>query len=172
MNQLNPSLDGVDHLNIYSKALTKLGRFLTNPAKFPFYFYPLRMHFNSVEHLWFWLATENVDILQIDSPFNIKPFIKTNKVPLKTNVPNFKKTIVEAYVFKLYTAPDHIFKEFKESTLPFQHYYFYGEPNNAKVIEQPKHHWQVQAWELIRHEINKPTSSFKDLLALAEQFGE
>ena len=75
-----PTKDGIDHLNIYSRASTELGRFLTNPTLLNFDLIFNGFNVLSIEHLWFFLKTKDERILSLKSPWYIKPFIKTNKI--------------------------------------------------------------------------------------------
>lgn len=75
--------------------------------------------------------------------------------------------------YKIHQADKDIFIAFLMSHLPFKHYYFYGERDNAIVYEQPKHEWQVIAWERIREELKKkPDQLLKNLLLIAKEFEE
>lgn len=50
----DPAMDGVDHINVYSRGRTGLGRVLTNFAHTPFTV-PEHGTFASVEGYWYWL---------------------------------------------------------------------------------------------------------------------
>ena len=52
----DPNLDGVDHINVYSKGKTLLGQLLSNFAYSPFC-HPEHGEFNSVEAFYYWLST-------------------------------------------------------------------------------------------------------------------
>ena len=54
--EYTPDTDGIDHINIYSKGKTELGRLLTNFAHTPFTF-PLHGAFSSVEAFWYYAKT-------------------------------------------------------------------------------------------------------------------
>lgn len=53
----DPKMDGVTHINIYSKGKTQLGRVASNFAYFPFEI-PNDGRFSSVEGYWHWLGLE------------------------------------------------------------------------------------------------------------------
>lgn len=55
---INPENDGIDHINIYSKGKTDLGRFLSNFAHTPISSSQFG-NFESIEGLWYWLGTRN-----------------------------------------------------------------------------------------------------------------
>ena len=53
-NKINPEKDGVEFINMYSKAKTSMGRMISN-----FYHFPIETedgHFESVEGYWYWLS--------------------------------------------------------------------------------------------------------------------
>ena len=52
--------DGIDHINIYSKGYTKLGRLLSNFTKSEFT-HPIYGHFMSVEGFWYYIKLEKID---------------------------------------------------------------------------------------------------------------
>ena len=51
--------DGIDHINIYSKGYTKLGRLLSNFTKSEFT-HPIYGHFMSVEGFWYYIKLEKI----------------------------------------------------------------------------------------------------------------
>jgi hypothetical protein len=53
---IDPELDGVAYVNVYSKGRTELGRLLTNFAFAPFK-HPRYGHFAGLEAFWYWLST-------------------------------------------------------------------------------------------------------------------
>ena len=53
MSYPHPMNDGVDHINVYSKGATELGRFLTNMNNIPVN--TKHGRFQSVEGYWHWL---------------------------------------------------------------------------------------------------------------------
>lgn len=55
---IKPERDGIDHVNVYSKAHTHGGRWASNFAWSPFT-HPRHGDFASVEGLWYWLATRD-----------------------------------------------------------------------------------------------------------------
>lgn len=54
---VNPELDGIDHINVYSQGKTKLGRLLSNFANTPFEI-PGLGRFQSVESYWYYGSRE------------------------------------------------------------------------------------------------------------------
>lgn len=150
---MNPLLDGVDHINIYSKGQTELGRWLSNFTRQ--FFICDDGEFCSIEGYWYWLlcSHKNKEKLRDLHGYLAKkvgrelgtadwPQDDTNlKLPLE----EFKKKIKTAMEIKLYSNLE-MEKLFKVSTLPFTHYYTYG----TKVIEVPENNWVLEHWETLR----------------------
>jgi len=119
----NPEMDGVDHINIYSKGKTELGRKLSN-------WFPLRFtcedgDFASIEGYWYWLGTHNVSLRSL-SGYQAKEFGKSLPQTFKLLEVDFRTKIKKAINIKLLALRSEIIA----STLPFAHYYVYG--NKAK----------------------------------------
>ena len=160
-----PKNDGVDHINIYSKGKTELGKLLTNFAHTPFdcdY-----GHFESVEGFWYWLKTllldtnwskeqkVKIEILRSAYGYEAK---KLGRELLSKNIDesdkisideNFKSDILKAIRCKL-NQNKHIKMMLARSNLPFAHYYFYGKEDNPKIYELPEYHWQIEYFEKVR----------------------
>jgi hypothetical protein len=61
---LVPSEDGIGHINVYSKAKTKLGRELSNFSFSPFT-HPEDGKFNSIEGYWYWLGCKQEKLRKV-----------------------------------------------------------------------------------------------------------
>lgn len=139
----DPKEDGITHINIYSKGNTNLGRLLSNFAFTPFT-HPAHGKFNSIEGYWFWLQAEPSfyrETLRILSGPQAKSVGSKliNKYLQDTDW--FQSLMKEAISAKCYDNYK-IYKELKASTLPFTHYYVYG---NKKVDAGFK--WLIDMWE-------------------------
>ena len=144
----DPTKDGIDHINIYSKGKTGLGRLLTNFAATPFTFEPYGS-FKSVEGFWYWLSTgKQYHILRELDGFNAKQLGKTYE---RVECPDFQEIIKQALRCKL-EQNSYIIDEMLHTELPFAHYYCYGKPPDHKVIEPKEHLWLVDFFEEIRNE--------------------
>lgn len=155
--QFLPTGDGIDHINVYSKAHTELGRKLTNFAHTPF---DLKNHghFESLEGYWYWLKTGR----QHDELRNLHGFLAKKKgreffkeyeaqgYKDPSDSVEFKEFILEAIRQKMRTHKD-LLKELVETELPLAHYYYYGKPENPKVYHLPQFNWQLIEFEYIRH---------------------
>lgn len=160
-----PSLDGVTHINVYTKGATKLGKMLTNLAHTPFD-HPEYGHFESVEAYWYWAKTgKQFDELKLLHEYQSKKqgqekaeeigMDKTDKTD-KDNIPDdFKEEIKKALQYKIKQNKD-VLAELTKSTLPLKHYYYYGKPDNAKVYLLDEYEWIIDELERLRsllHEV-------------------
>lgn len=146
---IDPVLDGITHINIYSKAATKLGRSLSNFAPIGFD-HPEYGRFSSIEGFWYWLGTGcKHDKLKLLSGYEAKKYGRTLE---RVKIDGFEDKIKVALKLKIEGHPD-LKKAFTESTLPFKHYYYYGEPSNAKVINVENCDWILEYLHVLREEI-------------------
>lgn len=142
-----PDTDGIDHINIYSKGKTELGRLLTNFAHTPFVFPPYG-EFASVEAFWYYAKTGFIHE-------SLKPLYgyKAKEEGKKYEVvvcQNFEELILEAIRCKL-RQNKHLRMLLTNSTLPLTHYYAYGQPSNWKIVDQSKYRWQLDEISRIRN---------------------
>lgn len=138
--------DGIDHINIYSKGATKLGRLLTNFAHTPFKY--LGEEFQSVEGFWYWYLTDKKhNHLKSLHGFAAKSEGKkyrNDKNDVFLTVDD-KNIILEAIRCKLRQNIE-IVELLKNSTLPLTHYYKFGDT----IVELPQYQWIVDELERIR----------------------
>lgn len=140
---MDPKLDGVTHINIYSKGQTKLGRMLSNFAHIPV---DLRDgHFESIEGYWYWLGTRD-ESLRVLYGFTAKQIGRSLKRVASLPEAEFQNKIREALRIKVLSHP-YLEKLLKESELPFEHYYvFSGRTKDAGCK------WLLTFWEQFRKE--------------------
>lgn len=120
-------MDGITHINIYSKARTFLGKQLSN-----FAYSPIEIEgktFNSIESYWYWLQTHD-ESLPILYGYQAKQKGRSARDNMDTLIVNpesdlFKEKIKKAIDIKIKSS-DKLLKELANSTLPFDHYYLYG----------------------------------------------
>lgn len=117
-----PENDGIDHLNVYSKGKTKLGRLLTNFARTPFVCEDGQ--FNSVEGYWYWLGCGN-EALRTAIGFEAKKIGRESGAPDWISTAEFQGKIKAAIKAKLEYNPT-IMNDLKACKLPLTHYYVYG----------------------------------------------
>lgn len=145
--------DGSDHINIWLKAATDLGIGLNHMEKCPVN-HPLFKSFNSIEGMWHWLRDVNHDDRHRNS-FGISAKInaKNDETML---VPNFKHFICEANWIKVKTN-EWFVNEMKESTLPFDMYYYDRGDNNQPgvAVRPPSAVWLVACFEEIRKAVKE-----------------
>lgn len=147
-NQLSNTLnkDGVDHINIYSKGETELGRLLSNFTKSTII--TTDGEFASIEAYWYWLNSTSPDKekLRFTYGFEAKKIGRELRSADWNNEDTFKLKIANAMISKLILNP-LILDKLKESYLPFKHYYVY----NDKTIEPAEGKWILETWEFLRN---------------------
>lgn len=139
-----PGRDGVDHLNIYSRGETKLGRWMSNFTKHPFV-HPQHGPFDSVEGYWYWLSTYDERLRKL-SGFQAKKLGKSlpRQLVIGFNTEVFKNLIREAITAKLNTPP--LWSGLlRQCTLPFCHYYVF----NGRAVDAG-YQWIVDHWDFLR----------------------
>ena len=149
LNLFDPSMDGISHINIYSKGKTQLGRFLTNFSKSPFICED--GVFDSVEGYWYWLGSskdEKAEPLRRLTGFEAKKFGRNIGCSDWIEGEEFKRKIIDAITNKIATNIV-MMEEFRKSKLPFVHYYNYKE----KIVKVPKAEWIMEGLESIRKEM-------------------
>lgn len=141
-----PVNDGIDHINVYSKARTKIGVALSNFALTPFD-HPKHGKFQSVEGFWYWLATgKQHEELRTLYGYKAKEIGKKfPRVQIDDFIPEIKKALLLKFEQNKELAQD-----LARTTLPLTHYYYYGDIHNAKVIPETKATWFVEYLETIR----------------------
>ncbi len=155
--------DGVDHINIYSKGQTELGRLLSNFANTPFELF-IDGWFASIEAYWYWLVLQisctPEQLPSVEETLKLRKLYgfaakKYGRVLLENCLKGgawsleqekmFKGCIRNAFCAKLNWNPQ-IKEMLKQSSLPFTHYYNY----NGKIVQANAHQWQVDFWEKTR----------------------
>lgn len=143
---MNDDMDGVNHINIYSKAETDLGRFLSNFSSHKVI--TNDGEFASIEGYWYWLNAQGSnrrEELRKVVGWEAKKVGRELRAASWGKDELFKVKIAHAMLSKLILHPE-IFKLFKESTLPFRHYYVYS----GKIVEPKEGKWIVDFWEYLR----------------------
>jgi predicted NAD-dependent protein-ADP-ribosyltransferase YbiA (DUF1768 family) len=149
---MKPETDGIDHINIYSKGRTELGRLLSNFAQTPFRLSYGR--FASVEGLWYWLLapeSSEKEALKVLYGFNAKRLGRRLVTEQPEYGQEFRRKILQAFYAKL-DAHFNIRKLLLETEpLPFTHYYVF----DGFKKEVTSHLWQIDYWERIRREVRE-----------------
>lgn len=137
-------IDGIDHINIYSKGQTELGRWMSN-----FAYSPITTEdgqFTSIEGYWYWLITHH-DELRTMWGYKAKQF---GKMLIDANIPSnsvpedFQDKIRKAIILKARSNPKML-HSLQNTNLPLKHYYVYG----TKTVH-PGYQWITDIWEEIR----------------------
>jgi hypothetical protein len=132
-----------DHINIWSKSTTALGRVLSNFAHTPFVLDGV--HYASVEALWYVLHGASLDVLAPLHGWEAKQEgskRRTRQPPQSL----LRQEVIRGFEAKLLYNP-HIASLLLDSgALPFRHYYQYED----KIVDQPRHQWQCDYWMLCR----------------------
>ena len=118
----DPVNDGVDHINVYSKGQTELGRLLSNFPHTPFE-HPSYGNFASMEAYYYWLASGmRHDWLKPLYGFKAK---EIGRGCDKVYCEHFDQLLYEGLECKV-GQNDHIRILLTDSVLPLAHYYVYG----------------------------------------------
>ena len=144
------SEDGISHINIYTKGMTRLGRLLTNLADIQVD-HPTYGTFRTAEGLWYYLKTGKMhENLRALTGFQAKEFGKTLEVVFNQH---FQKEFKEGLYAKITSHPE-LLSLFKSSTLPFTHYYVYGKDNKQIVVIPKGTQWMIDYFEELRRSFN------------------
>jgi hypothetical protein len=114
-----PERDGVDHINVYSKGATELGRLLSNFADTPFE-HPEHGWFRTVEGFWYWLKTGMIHN-ELREVYGWQAKELGRKWPV-VETDNFDENIKVALRCKLIQHPE-ILCMLIDNELPLTHYY-------------------------------------------------
>jgi len=133
---IDPTQDGITHINVYSQSQTALGRFLSNFANTPLETEDGK--FNSIEGYWYWLSCRD-DQLRTLHGWKAKSIGRKLKGKDWSNDPEFKRKIKLAIKTKLESNPKWL-KALQQTTLPLEHYYVYGD----QVIQPKNGHWILE----------------------------
>jgi hypothetical protein len=147
---IDPNLDGISHINIYSQGKTILGRMLSN-----FYQYLIKTDdgaFASVEGYWYWLGIadcEEKECLRKLYGYNAKK--KGTELRKKHGTrldDDFEKKIIKAIWYKV-RRHEYMFQK-EMALLPFEHYYNFG----GKVVDvKDNYTWMMEGISKMRNYI-------------------
>ena len=150
---MTPDTDGFDHINIYTKGKTELGRGLTNLSSYSFTHEGVM--FKSMESFWYYHKLKMLGFpcnhLPKMSGFEAKKAGGEIKNNLSDNqFEEFKAIMVDGMKCRL-RQNRQLLKLLVDSDLPFKHYYGYGSTENGwKIVELERHNWQCELYEEIR----------------------
>lgn len=153
---IKQGIDGIDHINIYSKGATELGRKLSNFARIGVTL--PEGGFASIEAYWYYLGIHPKAIVDIGKLVdredmkhlfgwkakNVGKQLKEAQAHSPLPEEKFRKKIRYACYQKIEQHPD-LKKELIASTLPFAHYYVFN-----GIIKDAGFDWLVEFWEAAR----------------------
>lgn len=152
---LDPLLEGITHINVYTKSMFALGKGLSNLANISFEIDEQR--FQSLEGFWYW----NITGKQYESFKNMSGFEAKKKglvlceegsAVKNSDDPDFQEEIKKAIRAKIKQNPE-LLTELIKSTLPLKHYYYHQGTKNIlsfKITDKSKYQWQLDEMERIR----------------------
>lgn len=145
----DPNQDGLTHINVYSRGLTVIGRFLSNFTFAPFV-HPLDGRFASVEGYWYWLAVKPThprrDELRYAHGYAAKTLGRMFRGADWPTLPDFQDRICMALRAKLGAYPDFLMLFRQPPHLPLAHYYVFDGMTRAV----PEAQWMLDELDKIR----------------------
>jgi len=145
-------MDGITHINIYSKGRTFLGQALSNFADTPIE--TVDGTFRSIEGYWYWLGCS--DMYPYKEDFRVLVGAEAKKRGREAGArdwleaPLFKLKIYNAMLTKLILHDDILLK-FLNNKLPFRHYYIF----KNKIVEPKEGEWIINMWTFLQGELCK-----------------
>jgi hypothetical protein len=150
-------MDGETHINIYSQGRTELGRFLSNFTYAPFTLAPYG-RFCSIEGFWYFVSTAHPrkEELRRAVGYRAKQLGRELRrlSPVTLDSTTFENMIGEAIRAKLAAHPCMLIT-FRNSTLPFKHYYVFSD---KQVDAGASHPWLLTLFENLREELRANTT--------------
>ncbi len=148
MTLYQPVNDGIDHVNVYSKSKTELGRFLSN-----FTYSPVHTEdgfFATIEGYWYWLGTGDERLRLYTKGWECKRLGKSLGVT-KIDQSVFKQKILKALDLKLVSRPEKL-TQLQMLDLPLTHYYYFGSITNPRIIQVTDCDWILDHFRKYRHD--------------------
>lgn len=140
---INQNTDGINHINVYSKGKTWLGRTLSN-----FSYSPIETedgHFDSIEGYWYWLSSKD-DSLRFLHGYAAKKYGQSIGAKDWLDGGEFKDKIKKAIDIEI-NSIDGLLDELEKCSLPLKHYYVF----NNKVKTVPSAKWIIEFLETYKN---------------------
>lgn len=153
-----PANDGVDHVNIYSRGRTELGRLLSHFATTPFDVAP-HGRFACLEAYWYWLQCEEGperERLRVLSGFAAKRAGRALRTPhfrLASEL-EFRRCIARATREKIRCTP-RLASALRACTLPLTHDYVYA----GRPVTPQGNDWVLEVVEFFRNRLQSPRAA-------------
>lgn len=148
---LNPSEEGITHINVYSKSNLEIGRMLSN-----FYRFEIVTEdgvFQSVEAYWHYLGVnpnnESRDLLKNMYGFEAKNFGQElrKKDGIRIDQDEFQRKISDAIFYKFVANKYMLLENEKFISLPLEHYYNF----DGRIVDvKDKYKWMIDNIYYIR----------------------
>lgn len=154
-----PENDGFDHINVFSKSRSKLGRMLSNFAHTPITINGNK--FESIESWWYWMKMNSANGSSL-FPYFTEEQISSIKLKVGKEAKEYfrslfkedshifnpsKDELKQAYIQKIIEHPE-IEKALIENKLPIDHYYMMFD----KKISAESTMWTAKLWDEIKSE--------------------
>ena len=139
---LDPTQDGVTHINVYSKGKTLLGKFLSNMQPYEFT-HPAYGKFSSIEGFWHWLSTGKVN----EKFRTLHGFeaLSLGRSLLRVPMEGFEEEIKVAIRAKIDNHP-MLKLLLIQNKLPLTHYFVFADKDKKDAVvirDQPQFRWQT-----------------------------
>lgn len=143
----NPEDDPAHHINIWTKSRHNLGRALSNLSPNGF-LHEDHGWFACLEGYWYWLATGcKHEQFKNMSGWDAKSI---GSKMARVEMPDFQERFKEGMRLRL-EQNELLRLDLINSTLPFEHYYVYGDRSTGKVVDvKAKHQWQLDFYDEYR----------------------
>ena len=144
----DPSLDGVTHINVYSRAKTELGVALTNMSNHGINI-PEIGYFCNLEGYWWWRSTGCM--YPVFKTLNAFEARKKGKTLKRVPTDDFEEKIKEALTIKVRSSKwiqDELHNP--NNALPLTHYYVYGNYPDCVVRPANGSLWIIDHLEELR----------------------
>lgn len=155
MTNLDPEKDGIDHINIYSKGKSVIGRELSNFAHTPF-IHPVYGWFASMEGFYYYISCGGGSHPRTAPQDELESIRKLYGLRAKLYGKRFQKVPINGFEEILHTGltekikqNQHLQSLIRETELTFVHYYTYG----SRVVIPKGSEWLVQGCTRIRQEL-------------------
>lgn len=166
----DPLLEGITHINVYTKSIFTLGQGLSNlsdrSVELP------EGHFQSLEGYWYWLLTGGQDEgFKTLHGYNAKKkgvkMLEEGLGVISSEDEAFRERFKSALRCKLRQHPD-LLTELVKSTLPLKHYYYHQGTKDTlsfKIVDKSNHQWQLDEIEKVREICQKKMAEVGQLSA-------
>jgi hypothetical protein len=118
---IHPNDDGIGHINVYSKAKTELGRYLSNFSDC--YVETEDGKFRTIEGYWYWLSCKHEPLRDLPG-WQCKEVGRDHRGEDWPKIPGFEQKIMKAIMTKM-QHPWCVEELKKTGSKPFFHYYVF-----------------------------------------------